>query len=140
MVGFAATISVQNVKVLGSGSATVKAPDIKITSVTWTLLATDPSKVDKVTLIWENSLFPPFIEPSWYRFYVSAGGEKATGKIKVKVPAAVNELLEVDGDVDYAKVTSLDGDKPNKIELVMDFPTDPLAGAITNIVVTVLKE
>jgi len=144
MFGFAASISVENVKMLGSGSATVKAPDVKITSVNWSLLATDPSKVDKVKLIWENFISPPFIEPSWYRFYVSAGDETATGRVKVKVPAEVNELLEVDGNVDYAKVISavVDGKepKPNKIELVMDFPTNPLASAITNIAVTVSKE
>ena len=138
--GFAASISVKNVKTVGSGSATVKAPDTKITSVTWNLQATDSSRVDKVKLTWENFIYPPFIEPSWYRFYVSVGGEKAKGRIKVKAVAAVNELLKVDGNVEYAKVISLEGSKPNKIELVIDLPSNPLLDAIADIVVTVLKD
>ena len=131
--GFSASLPVRDVEMVGSGSATVKAPDVKITSVNWVLLETDPSKVDKAKLVWENFLFPSFIEPSWYRFYVSAGGETATGRVKVKVTAEVGDLLEVDGDVEYAKVISmvLDGKKPkpNKIELVMGFPDDPSARA-----------
>ncbi len=140
LVGFAASISVHDVEMAGSGSATVKTPDVKITGVTWTLQTTDPSKVDKVKLTWENFIFPPFIEPSWYRFYVSAGDKTAKGTVKVKVPATVNDLLKVEGDVEYAKVISLNGGKPNKIELALDFPINPLCSAITKIALTVLNE